>query len=58
MANKLESEFQFNLGIIQKSQSTSVCFASSNFMLLHLNSLKFLSLFQDDNNNLLYLSSL
>ncbi|CAD8074919.1 unnamed protein product [Paramecium sonneborni] len=52
MWNKLESEYQFNLGVIQKSYNSSICFASSNFMLLHINSLKFLTLYQDDNNNL------
>ncbi|CAD8158586.1 unnamed protein product [Paramecium pentaurelia] len=52
MWNKLESEYQFNLGVIQKSYNASICFASSNFMLLHINSLKFLTLYQDDNNNL------
>jgi inositol 1,4,5-triphosphate receptor type 1 len=54
LKNKLESELQFNIGTLQKSKGSNICFGSSNFMLLHINSLKYLCLYQDDNNNLLY----
>lgn len=50
--NKLESEKQYNVNTMQRQCGQKILLATSNFMLLHLNTMKFVCLNKENSENL------
>ena len=52
MKNKLESELNQNLTNFSRSKGNKILLVNSNYMLLHLNSMKYLCLNEQNKENL------